>query len=87
MPFTGHWPANHLDQRSRQMQPRSANPSPARARLSTVCQWRVAIIPLVLVADCGYGEVGELRGGLDDREIACVVSQVFALSRSFLVPS
>jgi hypothetical protein len=55
--------------------------------LSTVCQWRVAIIPLVLVADCGYGEVGELRGGLDDREIACVVSQVFALSRSFLVPS
>jgi hypothetical protein len=115
------------------MQPRSASPSPARARLPTICQWRVGIIPPtspdrsaraaqrrvlpagateqahhrpkwqlvldmldelagwdlvppVLVADCGYGEVGEFRSGLDDREIAGVVSQVFALSRSFLVP-
>jgi hypothetical protein len=45
------------------------------------------VIPPVLVADCGYGEVGEFRGGLDDREIADVVNQVFALTRSLLVPS
>jgi SRSO17 transposase len=29
--------------------------------------------PPVLVADAGYGEVGEFRQGLDDREIGCVV--------------
>jgi SRSO17 transposase len=29
--------------------------------------------PPVLVADCGYGEVGEFRGGLDDRQVPYVV--------------
>ena len=29
--------------------------------------------PPVLVADCGYGEVGEFRGGLDERQIPYVV--------------
>jgi SRSO17 transposase len=29
--------------------------------------------PPVLVADCGYGEVGEFRGGLDDRQVGYVV--------------
>jgi len=29
--------------------------------------------PPVLVADCGYGEVGEFRGGLEDRQIPYVV--------------
>jgi SRSO17 transposase len=29
--------------------------------------------PPVLVADCGYGDVGEFRGGLDDRQIPYVV--------------
>jgi SRSO17 transposase len=30
-------------------------------------QW--GLCPPVLVADCGYGEVGEFRQGLDDRQI------------------
>jgi SRSO17 transposase len=29
--------------------------------------------PPVLLADCGYGEVGEFRGGLDDRQVPYVV--------------
>jgi SRSO17 transposase len=29
--------------------------------------------PPVLVADCGYGEIGQFRGGLDDRQISYVV--------------
>jgi SRSO17 transposase len=29
--------------------------------------------PPVLVADCGYGEVGEFRQGLEDRQLAYVV--------------
>jgi len=33
--------------------------------------WDLA--PLVLVADCGYGEVGSFRQGLDDRQIPYVV--------------
>jgi SRSO17 transposase len=33
--------------------------------------WGLA--PPVLVADCGYGEVGEFRQGLDDRQIGYVV--------------
>jgi SRSO17 transposase len=33
--------------------------------------WELA--PPVLVADCGYGDAGEFRQGLDDREIAYVV--------------
>jgi SRSO17 transposase len=31
------------------------------------------LVPPVLVADAGYGEVGEFRGGLDDRQIPYVV--------------
>ena len=31
------------------------------------------LVPPVLVADAGYGEVGEFRQGLDDREIGYVV--------------
>jgi SRSO17 transposase len=31
------------------------------------------LVPPVLLADCGYGEVGEFRGGLDDRQIPYVV--------------
>src|SRR6266508_7010800 len=27
------------------------------------------LVPPVLLADCGYGEVGEFRGGLDARQI------------------
>jgi SRSO17 transposase len=30
------------------------------------------LVPPVLVADAGYGEVGEFRQGLDDREIGYV---------------
>ena len=39
--------------------------------LDELDQW--GLRPPVLVADCGYGEVGEFRGGLDDREIPYVV--------------
>jgi SRSO17 transposase len=39
--------------------------------LDELCAWGLA--PPVLVADCGYGEVGEFRQGLDDRQIGYVV--------------
>jgi SRSO17 transposase len=31
------------------------------------------LVPPVLVADCGYGDIGEFRGGLDTRQIPYVV--------------
>ena len=37
----------------------------------TSCGWELS--PPVLLADCGYGEIGEFRGGLDTREIPYVV--------------
>jgi SRSO17 transposase len=39
--------------------------------LDELDQWGLS--PPVLVADAGYGEVGEFRQGLDDREIGYVV--------------
>src|SRR4029453_7961707 len=36
-----------------------------------LCTW--GLVPPVLVADAGYGEVGEFRSGLDDRQIPYVV--------------
>jgi SRSO17 transposase len=35
--------------------------------LDELHQWQLR--PPVLVADCGYGEAGEFRQGLDDRQI------------------
>src|SRR6266498_682495 len=31
------------------------------------------LVPPVLVADCGYGDIGEFRSGLDDRQVPYVV--------------
>jgi SRSO17 transposase len=39
--------------------------------LDELATWGLA--PPVLVGDCGYGEVGEFRSGLDDRQIPYVV--------------
>jgi SRSO17 transposase len=39
--------------------------------LDELATWGLA--PPVLVSDCGYGEVGEFRSGLDDRQIPYVV--------------
>jgi SRSO17 transposase len=39
--------------------------------LDELAGWELG--PPVLLADCGYGEVGEFRGGLDTREIPYVV--------------
>jgi hypothetical protein len=36
--------------------------------LDELAAWELQ--PPVLVADCGYGEVGEFRSGLDDRQIS-----------------
>ena len=35
--------------------------------LDELAGWELS--PPVLLADCGYGEIGEFRGGLDTREI------------------
>jgi hypothetical protein len=49
-------------------------------RLDELEQWGLA--PPVLVADAGYGDAGEVRQGLDDREVGDVV-QVKADTRAY----
>ena len=68
---------------------RAACQVPARARHRP--KWQLVLdmvdelgtwglVPPVLVADAGYGEVGEFRQGLDDREIGYVVQVKAAIS-------
>jgi len=49
--------------------------------LDELAGWELS--PPVLLADCGYGEVGEFRGGLDARQVAYVV-EVRAATSAYL---